>query len=176
MNDYVLKMHLSSGLLDYVWVPSLRVGATWAERENEAAWRQLAIWIRSQSGQPKNTYLAGNSIHFDRSWLTEHRPDILELVSHRMFDVSSFLIARPDLRSGTPAAHRAMADAQFSLDTYRKEIYPMICRQSTDDNVFAAKAEGAQREYFDDLNDPGTDVDVNQSKTREHNISDRHGL
>lgn len=120
MDDYVLEMHLKNGLLKAVW------GREPKNMERTSTWDRVDRWLSRLPGDPKNRYLAGNSIHFDRSWIKEHAPKVLERVSHRMLDISSFLLVRPDWRSGVEPAHRALEDAQQSHRTYVEKILPAL--------------------------------------------------
>jgi oligoribonuclease len=125
MDDYVLDMHLSSGLLKRVWGEArIEEGPvsfhTRLNNRNNKTWESIYNFIACKTGKPENTFLAGSSIHFDRTWLAaENWPaKILKLVSHRMVDVSTFKVAFPGLltqREGGPA-HRALDDLDYSID------------------------------------------------------------
>lgn len=64
-------------------------------------------------------HLAGNSVHFDRSFLAGHFPDVERMFHHRHLDVSSIrmlgerITTMPPL-SG-PKPHRAMQDVRASI-------------------------------------------------------------
>ena len=62
MNDYVLKMHMDSGLLAEVWESTLTMGQV--VDSIEQMFRNASCGGPSRS----NIYLAGSSIHFDRRW------------------------------------------------------------------------------------------------------------
>lgn len=132
MDDYVLDMHLGSGLLEKVWADTRgpyydSTRHSPARRQRDAAWRSVEGWFNRLPGRPKNRHLAGNSIHFDRGWLAAKKPDLLRMVSHRMLDVSSFLIVDPQKRpEGAQVEHRALADARQSFKTYREVFLPRI--------------------------------------------------
>lgn len=129
MDDYVLNMHLSSGLLKQVW------GTRRCEEndhefhkrlslKNDQTWKAICSFITAKTGKPKNTYLAGSSVYFDRKWLeAENAPaKLVKLVSHRMVDVSTFKVAFPDLLTqpeGGPA-HRALDDLDYSIGQLRQ--------------------------------------------------------
>ena len=124
MDACVLSMHLSNGLLKEVWSANTREDI---EHNNRATWGRAMMWINGLPGKPKNRHLAGNSIHFDRSWLAHHAGTLLDLFSHRMLDVSSLQIVNPTPREDRqPVAHRAMADAQESLRTYKEQFLPLL--------------------------------------------------
>lgn len=121
MDNYVLSMHLRSGLLEKALTDNWGL---MEERENDRQWRNLEQRFRTWAwarGEPKHTYLAGNSIHFDRAWLAVHAPWLLKFVSHRMLDVSAFKVAAPDLypKQGE-VAHRALDDVNAALAAYRE--------------------------------------------------------
>tara|TARA_R110002094_G_scaffold220250_1_gene192800 strand:- start:33957 stop:34547 length:591 start_codon:yes stop_codon:yes gene_type:complete len=124
MDDYVLNMHLGSGLLTQVWSNDNRDAI---QRRNAGKWRDIQSWFARLPGKPKLRNLGGNSIHFDRLWLQAKQSDLLENVSHRMLDVSSLLIVVPEARErGTETAHRALADAQQSHRTYTEKFLPLL--------------------------------------------------
>lgn len=130
MDDYVLNMHLGSGLLSKVWTDTAGSYSdsdprSVAKRKNEAKWRAITSWFNRLPGRPKTHFLAGNSIHLDRSWLAAKQPDLLRWVSHRMLDVSTLLIIDPRERKGD-VAHRALADAEQSFSTYHNIFLPRI--------------------------------------------------
>ncbi len=105
MNDFVLNMHMSNGLLKKVWA-TRRLGevvtADFLHRLDVDRAKTILgahAWIRRATAdtEAKDCYLAGSSIHFDRAWLVEHAPEIVETVSYRMVDVSTFRVAFPGL-------------------------------------------------------------------------------
>ena len=129
MNDYVLNMHMGNGLLKEVW-RTPNTNESQSEFSARLAYdrvktiKSIKQWIYLSSGKttfPKDCFLAGSSIHFDRAWLTVHAPEILETVSYRMGDVSSFKVFFPGLLTQpTPGtvttAHRALTDLNCSID------------------------------------------------------------
>lgn len=125
-DDYVLNMHMANGLFkeshSMASSPSLAISPKdLRSRIN----REVRDFIsRTLPGVPaRTTHLAGSSIHFDRSWIAHHNPKLLELVSHRMLDVSSSLVAFPELfpkdPNAKPTAHRAIADLEASIAMHR---------------------------------------------------------
>ncbi len=131
MDDYVLNMHMTNGLLKDVWAPGSVSDAinpsgylATLVKRRETQLREVEGWIRRTCDftNTKHSYLAGSSIHFDRTWLAEHAPTILDTVSYRMLDVSTFKVAFPGLltqREGGPA-HRALDDLDYSIDQLRQ--------------------------------------------------------
>lgn len=146
MDDYVLNMHLSSGLLKQVW-GDRNQGEEVCEFRSRLDERNMRIWsaiksfIVGQTSKVHNTYLAGSSIHFDRTWLSAHvgAEDILNLVSHRMVDVSLFKVAFPGLLvqpSGQAASHRALADLDYSIDQLAQMREKLcLCPSPTSEDV-----------------------------------------
>lgn len=68
-------------------------------------------------------HLAGNSVHFDRSFLKHYWPEVLDMFHHRQVDVSSFRLVgeRVTGAPGLPGKpeHRAMADVRRSIAELR---------------------------------------------------------
>lgn len=115
MNDWVIKTHGESGLLQLVGT-----GAPAAQVEAEAA--QI---IAKHTGKYKPT-LAGSSPHFDRGFIRSQMPKLDDALHYRHFDTSvlesAFRMWRPDLtqpRDGRNVAHRALDDIQWSVNCAR---------------------------------------------------------
>lgn len=127
MDDVVLNMHLKSGLIPLIWASAANRDVD-TVRANMRSWLEIGSWLNGLPGNLKNRYLAGNSIHFDRAWLAQHRGHLLKQVSHRMLDVSSVLIVRPDWREkdNTDVIHRAVPDMEQAFNTYMEKIYPAL--------------------------------------------------
>lgn len=77
-----------------------------------------------------NVVLAGNSIHFDRSFVEVHMPGFARLLHHRQVDVSSFRVladiiapvrTKPTRSRGKPA-HRAVKDVEGSIAELKSYI------------------------------------------------------
>tara|TARA_R110002095_G_C4251957_1_gene240465 strand:- start:52716 stop:53306 length:591 start_codon:yes stop_codon:yes gene_type:complete len=128
MDDFVIDMHLKSGLLKRVWSDDSQEHIN---RRNEGKWRDIASWFARLPGKPKKRNLGGNSIHFDRTWLQTKQPNLLKNVSHRMLDVSSLLLIMPQVReSDLVVEHRALSDALMSYDTYVKNFMTLLRPQA----------------------------------------------
>ena len=83
MDDYVLKMHLKSGLLKEVW-QSNRISDPGLEAARRNIYGQVASWIRNacQHTRVKHCHLSGSSVgSFDLAWLRKHAPGISDTVS-----------------------------------------------------------------------------------------------
>ena len=116
LDPVVFDMHTKSGLLEDV----ARLGMPPQFTE-----QLICSWLddRNLSGEP--WMLAGNSIHFDRSFIKALMPDVESRLTYRMIDVSTIkeLVKRwkPDAAyvplGGKP--HRALADAHQSINELR---------------------------------------------------------
>lgn len=126
MDDYVLSMHLGSGLLAEVWkslssqTPKMVFLGDWQKGD-------LMHWIKRTVGKECNSqhytlHLAGSSVHFDQRWLQHHVPGFAKIFSHRLLDVSAYKVAFPGLLKQPEggAAHRAIEDVEYSIDQHRQ--------------------------------------------------------
>ena len=117
IDPYVLNMHAENGLWrDLAAIPK--------HYDNSPRFVDTALsgWLRAFKKEGQTLHLAGNSVHFDFSFLRVHLPQSARLFSHRIVDVSS--LREAGRAWGVPApegptAHRAMADARSSLDQLR---------------------------------------------------------
>jgi oligoribonuclease len=117
MDEVVLKMHTSSGLLDAI-------------RSSEVSLADAGTatmeFLTAHIDQPRTVPLAGNSIGMDRRFLTAYLPEIEEFLHYRSIDVSTIkeLSRRwyPDKMGGLTkgaSAHRAMDDIKESVAELR---------------------------------------------------------
>ena len=123
MNDFVTKMHRSSGLIDEI--PN---GVSLEEAE-----RQSLEYIKRFAPQAGKAPLAGNTIGTDRMFLAKYMPQLDEHLHYRSVDVSSIkeLSRRwfPRAYFQAPAkdgGHRALADILESireLHYYRRAVF-----------------------------------------------------
>jgi len=140
MNDFVTKMHRSSGLIDEI--PS---GVTLEEAE-----RQSLEYIKRFASQAGKAPLAGNTIGTDRMFLAKYMPQLDEHLHYRSVDVSSIKeLARrwyPRTYFQAPAkdgGHRALADILESvreLHYYRRAVFVDEPGQTTEQARDTAKA------------------------------------
>ena len=125
MNDFVTKMHTTSGLLELIKV------STVSEAE---AMQQTLDFIKIHSPESGKIPLCGNSIRTDRSFLAKHMPDIENWLHYRCVDVSTVkeLVRRwyPGVEHGRPTSvgqtHRAMDDIRDSVAEmayYRDRVF-----------------------------------------------------
>lgn len=108
---YAHEMHVKSGLLD-AWRTLGRVSCGGVEN---------ALLEAVGTCPPFSVLLAGNSIHFDRSFIKVHMPRLHAALHHRHMDVSCIMNFFEDAAQilRTPAtAHRAMADVEASMAAY----------------------------------------------------------
>ena len=125
MDDFVTKMHTSSGLLEMMRASTIT--------EAEAMQRTLDF-IKQHSPEPMKIPLCGNSIRTDRTFLAKYMPDIENWLHYRCVDVSTVkeLVKRwnPGLEHARPkgegTTHRAMDDIRDSvaeLKFYRDRVF-----------------------------------------------------
>jgi oligoribonuclease len=123
MNDFVTKMHETSGLIEEI--PD---GISLAEAEE-----QTLAYIRRFVPQERKAPLAGNTIGTDRMFLAKYMPQVDNWLHYRNVDVSSIkeLSRRwyPRAFFNAPAkdgGHRALADILESireLQYYRQAVF-----------------------------------------------------
>jgi oligoribonuclease len=124
MDEVVVKMHTSSGLL-----PAITASTTTLE---EAGALTLAF-IKEHVPEARSVPLCGNSIGTDRRFLVKYLPEIEEYLHYRSVDVSTLKeLARrwyPTVLSSQPrkaTAHRALDDIRESiaeLRFYREHLF-----------------------------------------------------
>jgi oligoribonuclease len=125
MNDFVTKMHTTSGLLELIKV------STVSEAE---AMQQTLDFIKVHSPESGKIPLCGNSIRTDRSFLAKYMPEIDNWLHYRCVDVSTVkeLVRRwyPGVEHGRPTSvgqtHRAMDDIRDSVAEmayYRDRVF-----------------------------------------------------
>lgn len=107
-DDYVRQMHTTNGL--------------WSECEasphdHATATAALSSWLDGLGPAPHT--LAGDSVHFDLSFLRAQMPDVASRFSHRLLDVSAFRVAREVLGFEKvdfgASSHRAQGDVMASI-------------------------------------------------------------
>jgi oligoribonuclease len=115
MDPYVRDMHTKNGLL-----ADLARGAGVALADAEARVIDL-LGHTADIGAP--IFIAGNSIHFDRSFIRRYMPALDKLLHYRMLDISAIKIMGREIL-GIPqakgdGAHRAMADVVESMKEFK---------------------------------------------------------
>lgn len=125
MNDYVLNMHTTTGLLDRVAQAKLTTADVDA---------QLVEFMSKYFGDAKGSALfCGNSIRLDRAFIEKDFPRFAERLHYRQIDVSTIKeLARlwnPDVYENMPeklSDHTAMTDIRESIKElryYRKHLF-----------------------------------------------------
>lgn len=119
MDDWCKKTHGESGLAAACTSPA---AVSLAEAED------AVLKLLTDAGLPLGgpIYLAGNSIHFDRSFIKRYMPRLDKALHYRMLDVSSLKIAWREIL-GIPdekgaAAHRALDDVKESIKEFRRLV------------------------------------------------------
>lgn len=120
-SDFVLKMHVKSGLLRDLRAMSQELGIVTVMEFFER-------WVKGNILPEKlpHAMLAGSSAHFDRAWLQEFCPRLLDReqggIHYRTIDVSSIHEAAlrwaPDVAANVPEKreiHRVFEDLDDSL-------------------------------------------------------------
>ena len=117
MDDFVLDMHTSSGLLDEIRAATL----TMADAE-----QQILAYVREWIPEARKAPLAGNTIGTDRTFIARDMPTLEGYLHYRNIDVSTIKeLARrwyPKTFHQAPAKqghHRALADIQESIEELR---------------------------------------------------------
>lgn len=139
MDDYVARMHRTSGLLE-------RIGSSAVSLEEAGA--ATLDFLREHIPTPGTVPLCGNSIGTDRRFLAAYLPDIENHLHYRSVDVSTIKeLGRrwaPDLVGGAPSkagSHRALDDIRESiaeLRYYREHLFAPALRVDTTDDPLTA--------------------------------------
>lgn len=123
--EYVLEMHNKSGL----WDLARTEGMTLEDGE-----REILAWLASHGMNPtvpmgERDPICGNSIQFDRGFLVEAFPGVLDCFSYRNVDVSTLkelcrrlnpsVYARLGEYAPRQEKHRALADLDDSIAEFR---------------------------------------------------------
>lgn len=123
MNDFVIEMHTTSGLIE-----EIPAGISLADAE-----AQTLDYIKRFVPQERKAPLAGNTIGTDRAFLAKYMPQIDQYLHYRNVDVSSVkelsrrwyprvFFQAPEKNGG----HRALADILESireLQYYREAVF-----------------------------------------------------
>ncbi len=124
MNDFVKKMHTTTGLINQ-WDKGVSVA-----QAEEA----VLNYVKQFVPEAKKAQLGGNSVSNDRNFLARYMPALEEHLHYRIIDVSSLkeLVKRwyPHLYGLAPEKtgnHRALGDIYDSIDElryYRAVLFP----------------------------------------------------
>ena len=119
MSPFVLDMHTRSGLIERVADSRLEL----ADVEREAC-AFLGQYLYEPAEKIKDRpVMAGNSVHFDRAFLSRHCPELIRRFNYRLLDVSTLKVlamatvpgAREWNDSRPPAPHTPIADLEGSI-------------------------------------------------------------
>ncbi|WP_314687076.1 oligoribonuclease [uncultured Bifidobacterium sp.] len=143
MNDFVRRMHTSSGLVDE-WS---RSGLSLDEAQ-----KRVVDYVSRFLPARGKAHLAGNSVGSDKKFLDRYMPDLMSRLHYRVIDVSTLKeLARrwyPAVYEAKPAkhgGHRALADIIESIDELRY-YRDMIFVPSPGPGAEAAEAGAARVE------------------------------
>lgn len=124
MDDVVVKMHTSSGLLPAIEASTITLADAGA---------QTLAFLKEHVPQARTVPLCGNSIGTDRRFLAAYLPEIEEYLHYRSVDVSTIKeLARrwyPEVMGAAPGkagVHRALDDIKESvaeLAYYRQHVF-----------------------------------------------------
>ncbi|WP_084125858.1 oligoribonuclease [Demequina sp. NBRC 110054] len=139
MNDFVTKMHETSGLL-----PELEHGTTMQDAQ-----QQVLAYINAHIPAGARPPLAGNTVGMDKAFLERDMPQLMERLHYRVVDVSSLkeLVRRwyPRVFFHAPdktGNHRALGDIQDSiaeLRYYRETILVPLPGPDSDESRAASE-------------------------------------
>jgi oligoribonuclease len=108
MNDWCVRQHTSSGLLERISKEG---------RGEKEVTHELVGFIKAEFGD-EPAVLAGNSIHNDRTFIKAWWPEVDELLHYRMLDVSTLKIlmqSKYGVSFEKKEVHRAFEDIQASI-------------------------------------------------------------
>jgi oligoribonuclease len=109
MNEWSVIQHEKSGLTQKV--RSSKIGSKQAEDA-------VLKFIDKHFEKDTPVLLAGNSIHMDRQFITEHWPRVDARLHYRMLDVSAWKVvfeAKFKKKFSKPEEHRALGDIRGSI-------------------------------------------------------------
>lgn len=119
--NIVLDMHTSSGLFDDAKAQGTH---PWLVEEG------IVRWLTERGIAGSKDELAGSTVEFDKGQFHRHMPQVEELFSHRVLNVSSFKVAcskynpqmfthmAKDAWGDAPKTHRALDDIKQSISEY----------------------------------------------------------
>lgn len=117
MEEWCQKQHTTSGLIAEVLTSNLTV---------QQAEAQICMHLNNYVRVQDKVYLAGNSVHFDRSFIQRWMPRLGQRLSHRIVDVSSLALVCKNLnprvyefRPQKSYAHTATLDIRESIREYQ---------------------------------------------------------
>jgi oligoribonuclease len=116
MNEWCKNQHSKSGLLEKVKTSICNI----TDVENNI------LNLLSTLEKNQKVYLAGNSVHFDKSFINQYMKNLSNKISYRIVDVSSFAIICKNLdvdiydkRPLKKYKHTALSDIWESINEYQ---------------------------------------------------------
>lgn len=158
-DPYVRDMHTKNGL----WDALKNVTAPYTKN------LALAPWLKEilEENNLSRPLLAGSTVHFDLGVIQRELPDLAALLHYRVFDVSSLKRAVEWWTDGIElpraegdAAHRAMADIEYSLREARaikaefEECFASFENEPEDE---PDDEDSSDEEGFEEDGPPGTE-------------------
>ena len=124
MQEWCQTQHTNSGLIAEVLSSNLKI---------EEAELQICMHLNNHIRIQDKVYLAGNSVHFDRSFIQRWMPRLYQRLSHRIVDVSSLTLICKNLnprvyefRPLKSYAHTAFSDIRESIREYQYYITNLV--------------------------------------------------
>lgn len=123
VNELVMDMHATSGLMFDLEDLDNNQSKRYLKGSNQVS-SNLVVWVQQRLGHDAHNIMpmAGNSVHYDRSFLLAHMPDLHNLWHYRNLDISSLRescrLFNPSLFAKMPTpvnAHRPQADIDESI-------------------------------------------------------------
>jgi oligoribonuclease len=138
-NPFVLDMHKTSGLLDDLdAVP----GNVFRIEDVED---QIIAALKRETLPDERISVAGFSVHFDLAFINEHMPRLAEILSHRIYDVSTLRTFFRELGieavDNNERKHRAANDVLESYDVARQYYRVSLFNKELKDNYKKYKEE-----------------------------------
>ena len=110
MSHWCETTHSASGLIDDVKK---------SQKTIDKVEKEVLDILADHFSGPKQPVVAGNSVHFDKSFISMHMPNLNKRLHYRIIDVSSFKEALGIYSNleytSRPTAHRALADIRDSI-------------------------------------------------------------
>jgi len=116
MDDYVLNMHTSNGLLYDIQESAITTSA---------ADSLICAYLTEHGVKPGSSPICGNSVRLDRNFIDAQMPMLAKFLHYRLIDVSSFkevykrilpdVYRKADALKLAPSSHRGLDDIKFSI-------------------------------------------------------------
>lgn len=117
MDEWCLKTHTESGLLDKVKTSTFNIDDTE---------KCILLWLNNHVSSKDVIYLAGNSVHFDKNFINKYMTNLSSRLNYRIIDVSSVSLLCKNLNNSIylnkpkkQLNHTALSDILESLEEMR---------------------------------------------------------